>query len=53
MSLGLLADPRASLSDVALDVGFADQSAFTHAFSKRFGVSPGQWRFDAKKPAGY
>ncbi|WP_277186489.1 AraC family transcriptional regulator [Caballeronia sp. BR00000012568055] len=55
MSLALLADPRASLSDIALDVGFADQSAFTHAFSKRFGVSPGQWRngigVGMKKPA--
>ncbi|SAK75983.1 AraC family transcriptional regulator [Caballeronia glebae] len=43
-ALSLLADPRASLTDIALDVGFADQSAFTHAFSKRFGISPGQWR---------
>jgi AraC-like DNA-binding protein len=52
-SLSLLADPRASLSDIALDVGFADQSAFTHAFSKRFGVSPGQWRLGVKKPASF
>ncbi|WP_244816805.1 AraC family transcriptional regulator [Caballeronia sp. Lep1P3] len=43
-ALTLLADPRASLSDIALDIGFADQSAFTHAFSKRFGMAPGQWR---------
>ncbi|SAK89711.1 AraC family transcriptional regulator [Caballeronia hypogeia] len=43
-ALTLLADPRATLIAIALDVGFADQSAFTHAFSKRFGVSPGQWR---------
>jgi len=44
-ALTLLADPRrTSLTDIALDVGFADQSAFTHAFSKRFGISPGQWR---------
>ncbi|SAK95891.1 AraC family transcriptional regulator [Caballeronia fortuita] len=43
-ALTLLADPRASLTAIALDVGFADQSAFTHAFSKRFGISPGQWR---------
>jgi AraC-like DNA-binding protein len=43
-ALTLLADPRATLTDIALDVGFADQSAFTHAFSKRFGISPGQWR---------
>ncbi|SPB14703.1 AraC family transcriptional regulator [Caballeronia novacaledonica] len=43
-ALMLLADPRVSLTHIALDVGFADQSAFTHAFSKRFGMSPGQWR---------
>lgn len=40
----LLADPRRALTDIALEVGFADQSAFTHAFSRRFGVAPGQWR---------
>jgi AraC-like DNA-binding protein len=47
-SLALLADPRTPLTDIALDVGFSDQSAFTHAFSKRFGVSPGQWRNGAR-----
>jgi len=40
----LLADPRHTLIDVALDVGFGDQSAFTHAFTRRFGLAPGQWR---------
>jgi AraC-like DNA-binding protein len=40
----LLADPRTALTDVALQVGFGDQSAFTHAFTRRFGRSPGQWR---------
>jgi AraC-like DNA-binding protein len=49
MSLALLADPRVSLTDIALDVGFSDQSAFTHAFSKRFGIAPGQWRSGAFK----
>jgi len=43
-SLALMRDPRNSLSDVALCVGFGDQSAFTHAFTRRFGISPGQWR---------
>lgn len=43
-SLALLADPRRSLTDVALDVGFGDQSAYTHAFTRRFGLAPGQWR---------
>ncbi|QBR00628.1 AraC family transcriptional regulator [Paraburkholderia pallida] len=43
-SLTLLADPRHSLTQIALDVGFGDQSAFTHAFTRRFGLAPGQWR---------
>ncbi|MEC5409147.1 AraC family transcriptional regulator [Paraburkholderia sp. MPAMCS5] len=43
-SLTLLADPRRSLTDIALDIGFGDQSAYTHAFTRRFGLAPGQWR---------
>lgn len=43
-SLALLADPRLSLTQIALEVGFSDQSAYTHAFTRRFGFAPGQWR---------
>ncbi|CAN7656739.1 AraC family transcriptional regulator [Trinickia sp. LjRoot230] len=43
-SLTLLPDPRNTLTEIALSVGFGDQSAFTHAFTRRFGVAPGQWR---------
>jgi AraC-like DNA-binding protein len=43
-SVTLLADPRLTLTDIALDIGFGDQSAFTHAFTRRFGLAPGQWR---------
>nr|WP_245982913.1 AraC family transcriptional regulator [Trinickia fusca] len=43
-SLGLLRDARHSLTDIALEVGFADQSTYTHAFTRRFGLAPGQWR---------
>lgn len=43
-ALVLLCDPYRTLSDVALTVGFGDQSAFTHAFTRRFGIAPGQWR---------
>jgi len=43
-SITLLADPSRSLMDVALTVGFGDQSAYTHAFTRRFGMAPGQWR---------
>jgi AraC-like DNA-binding protein len=43
-SITLLADPRLSLTDIALEIGFGDQSAYTHAFTRRFGLAPGQWR---------
>ena len=43
-ALMMLCDARHTLIDVALTVGFADQSAFTHAFTRRFGIAPGQWR---------
>lgn len=43
-ALALLCDARHTLIDVALTVGFSDQSAFTHAFTRRFGIAPGQWR---------
>ena len=43
-ALMLLCDPRLTLTEIALTVGFADQSAFTHAFTRRFGLAPGQWR---------
>jgi transcriptional regulator GlxA family with amidase domain len=44
ISITMLADPRRSLTDIALEVGFGDQSAYTHAFTRRFGLAPGQWR---------
>ena len=40
----LLKDRRLSLSEVALSVGFADQSHFTRVFSGIVGVTPGLWR---------
>jgi AraC-like DNA-binding protein len=43
-ALALLNDASRSLTDIALTVGFADQSAFTHAFTARFGIAPGRWR---------
>jgi AraC-like DNA-binding protein len=43
-SITLLADPRLSLTHIALEIGFGDQSAYTHAFTRRFGRAPGQWR---------
>ena len=40
----LLENSSASLSDIALDCGFADQSHFTRTFSRAVGVTPGAWR---------
>ena len=40
----LLANRQFSLTDIALSVGYADQSAFGAAFRRANGISPGQWR---------
>jgi AraC-like DNA-binding protein len=40
----LLADPSASLTDVAFRLGFADLATFSRAFKRWTGKPPGQWR---------
>jgi AraC family transcriptional regulator len=40
----LLRVANVSLSDVAADCGFADQSHFTRVFTSVVGASPGVWR---------
>jgi len=40
----LLSAKAASLSEIALLCGFADQSHFTRTFSGMVGSSPGAWR---------
>jgi AraC-like DNA-binding protein len=40
----LLRGGSASLAQIALACGFADQSHFTHVFSAAVGASPGEWR---------
>ncbi len=44
----LLADDSRSITDVALDVGFADLSNFVRTFHRAAGVSPGNFRRAAK-----
>jgi AraC family transcriptional regulator len=40
----LLMDRDISLAEVALQVGFADQTSFTRTFRVVTGASPGKWR---------
>ena len=40
----LLQAPDKSLTQIALDCGFADQSHFTRVFKSFVGVTPGIWR---------
>lgn len=46
----LLADSRLNLSDIAFLLGYAEQSAFTRAFTRWTGQSPGRWRRQASAP---
>jgi AraC family transcriptional regulator len=39
-----LQDPSATLTDIALDAGFADQSHFTRVFKRETGMTPGAYR---------
>ena len=44
-----LRDDDFSLSDVALECGFSDQSHLTRVFRQAVGVSPGAWRRAIKR----
>jgi AraC-like DNA-binding protein len=44
MAKDLLRNRALSLSNIALQCGFADQSHFTRVFSHEVGTSPGMWR---------
>jgi AraC-like DNA-binding protein len=47
----MMNDGRRALADIAAATGFTDQSALTHAFVARFGITPGRWRAGAILPA--
>ncbi|MDR6627644.1 AraC family transcriptional regulator [Caulobacter segnis] len=40
----LMLESQASLSEIALECGFADQAHFTNAFRRATGIPPGAWR---------
>lgn len=44
IAMEYLDDPVASMADIALLVGFFDQSGFNHAFKKWTGLTPGEYR---------
>jgi AraC-like DNA-binding protein len=47
----LLGDQGRSITEVALDLGFAETSAFTRAYRRWYGVPPSQGRGRAEPPA--
>jgi AraC family transcriptional regulator len=46
MSLQLLKDSRCDLSDIAVQLGFANHSHFTTVFRRQFGITPSEFKRD-------
>jgi AraC-like DNA-binding protein len=46
---GLLRDTNATVLGVSLDVGYESEAAFSRAFKREVGVSPGAWRRDRRE----
>ena len=44
IAAGLLRETNAKLIEIALDVGYESEAAFSRAFKREVGVSPGVWR---------
>jgi AraC-like DNA-binding protein len=44
LAAGWLRDTDAKVIDVALEVGYENEAAFSRAFKRAVGASPGQWR---------
>ena len=55
LAAGFLQDTSAKVVDVALQVGYESEAAFSRAFKRVVGVAPGAWRRGergASRPAG-
>lgn len=56
LASGLLRDTNAKVIEIALDVGYESEAAFSRAFKRTVGVAPGAWRRSkrgaAATPAG-
>ena len=45
----MMSDPRVGLTEVALAVGYANQSAFGRVFRRLVGTTPSEWRRDVRR----
>ena len=45
----LLRDSEVSISSVAIDCGFNDPGYFARVFKQEFGITPNEWRIEAKE----
>jgi AraC-like DNA-binding protein len=43
----LLSDPGRTITEVAYALGFSEPSAFSRAYRRHYGISPGRWRRQA------
>ena len=53
LAAGKLRDTDAKVLDVALDVGYESEAAFSRAIKRIVGVAPGTWRRERRKRAGH
>jgi AraC-like DNA-binding protein len=51
LAAGRLRDSVAKILDIALDVGYESEAAFSRAFKRMAGVTPGEWRRARRAPA--
>jgi AraC-like DNA-binding protein len=50
MAAGLLSEGNASIAQVAVEVGYDSEAAFSRAFKKIVGVPPATWRKTRAEP---